>query len=111
MKYWKLSVQVGSSAGRDELLGNSIDSPGSGYLHLILALSDCGSTSAVSTGLFKRNGLIFKRLRICLRPCRFLAVVFECYFSKGFYPVYFLRMYSSLIICLRASHDLLNHNV
>ena len=96
----------------DELPGNSIDSPGSGYLHPISELSDCGSTSALSSALLEGKGRIFKRLRICLRPCRwFMPVVFEFYFGKGFYPVYFLRMYSSLLICLRTSHDLLNRNV
>jgi hypothetical protein len=93
----------------DELPGNSIDTLGSGYLHPISELSDCDSTSALSSAL-ERKGRIFKRLRICLRPCRFMPVVFEFHFGKDFYLFYFLKMYSSLLICLRTSHDLPNHN-
>jgi len=94
----------------DELHGNSIDSLGSGYQHPISELSDCDSTSALSSALLEEKGRIFKRLRIFLRPCRFLLVVFEFYFGKGFYLFSFLRMYSSLLICLRTSHDLPDHN-
>jgi len=108
------ATEVGSQADAwdfpDELQGNSIDSPGSGYLHPISELSDWFSTSALSSALFEGKGRIFKRLRICLRPCRFMPVVFEFYFGKGFYPVYFLKMYFFLLICLRISHDLLNDN-
>jgi len=41
----------------DELAGNSIDSLGSGYLHPISELSDCDSTSALSSALLEgRDG-------------------------------------------------------
>ena len=92
----------------DELSGNSIDTLRSGYLHPISELSDCDSTSALSSPL-ERKGRIFKRLRICLWPCRFMLVVFEFHPSKDFYLFYFLKMYFSLLICLRTSHDLPNH--
>ena len=92
----------------DELPGNSIDTLGSRYLHPISELSDCDSTSALSSAL-EQKGRIFKGLRVCLRPCRFRAVVFEFHFAKGFYLFYFLMMYS-LLIYLCTSHDLANHN-
>ena len=94
----------------DELPGKSIDSLRSGYLHPISELSDCDSSRALSSALLEGKGGIFKGLRICLRPCRFMPVVFEFYFGKGVYLFYFLKMYSSLFICLRTLHDLPNHN-
>jgi len=39
-----------------------------------------------------------------------MPLLFEFYSGKVFYPVYFLKMYSSSLICLGTSHDLLNHN-
>jgi len=93
----------------DELEENSIDPLGSGYLHPISELSDCDDTSALSSALLGGKGWIFKRLRICLRPCRLIPVAFEFYFPKGFYLFYFLKMYSSLFISLHISHDLPNH--
>jgi len=95
----------------DELLGNAMDSLGSGYLHPISEPSNCDSMRTLSSALLDGKGRIFKRLTICLWPCRFMLVVFEFYFVKGFYLFYFLKMYSSLLICLRTSHDLPNHNV
>ena len=82
----------------------------SGYLHPISEISDCDGTSALSGALLEKKGRIFKRFRILLRPCRSMPVVFEFYCSKDFYLFYFLKMYSSLIICLRTSHDLRKHN-
>jgi len=106
----EVDSQANASDFPDELPGNSIDSLRSGYLHAISELSDCDSTSALSGALLEGKGWIFKRFRILLRPCRSMPVVFEFYCGKGFYLYYFLKMYSSLIICLRTSHDLQNHN-
>jgi len=75
----------------DELHGKSIDSLGSGYQHPISELSAYDSTSALSSALLEEKGRIFKRLRICLRPCRFMLVVFEFYFGKGFLSIFFLK--------------------
>ena len=93
----------------DELPGNSIDTLGSGYLGPISELPDCDSTSALSSAL-ERKGRIFKRLRICLRLCRFMPVVFEFHFGKDFVSILFLKDVFFSHICLRTSHDLPNHN-
>ena len=109
------AIEVDSQANAwdfpDELPGNSIDCLESEYQHPISELSDCDSTSALSSTLLEGKGWIFKRLlMICLRPCRFILVVSEFYFGKGFYLFYFLKIYSSLLICLCTSHDLPDHN-
>jgi len=106
----KVDSQANAWDFPDELVGNSIDPLRSGYLHPISELWDYDSTSALSSALLEGKGPIFKRLRICLRPCRLMPVVFEFYFGKGFYLFYFLKMYSSLFICLHTSHGLPNHN-